>query len=134
MNRSREPREDSAQLAPDDAAFVSRLAEHYRAPEPTAAGRKTFRAALDERVRRRAAPWRALALGLAAAAAGIAALLFAQAPRFVPALPDAAQGTAQASNTSPEEALLALAVPIAAADDALPDDYEAIAGLLLDEV
>jgi len=107
--------------------LVRRIAESYRAPEPTPAGRTAFRAALDARIRQRTARRRFWAPLAATAAAALVAV--AVATVF-----GAQQPTEQdVAETAPEEALLALAAP-EPADETLPDDYEAIADLLMGEV
>jgi len=128
MSDPRDPKRD----ARENDAFVRTLAAHYRPPEPTPAERAAFRAGLDERLaRRRGAAWLPWAAGLATASAALA-LVFV--PGTTSDSADAPPATRLASGPAAADALLWLATPESEEDDALPADYEAIAGLFLEEV
>ncbi|HKA14579.1 MAG TPA: hypothetical protein VKH41_06150 [Myxococcota bacterium] len=104
-----------------DAELVRRIAESYRAPEPSAAERVALRARIDARLQRRSVRRLWVAGAATAGVAAAIALLRAGEPAVAPA-PDAAA----------DEALLALAAPAGAEEEALPDDYQAIEDLLLE--
>jgi len=125
--------------AASDEAFVRRLAEAYAPPPRTASQRVAFQAALDERLRREGRRGR-LGLGLAALAAAAAAVLvlrvFPEPTGGGPAVrsaPVASDPTPLRALARPqEEAILALSVGTeTASEEALPADYEAIAGVFL---
>ena len=130
LRRERDSREGWSAA---DAAFVRRIAEHYRPPEPTRAYRAVFRAALDERLaRRRPGAWLPLAAGLAAASAALLLAVSQTGTDPVSVQPEATR-IASAVGAA-EETLLVLAAPDAELDESLPEEYEAIAGLFLGEV
>jgi ferric-dicitrate binding protein FerR (iron transport regulator) len=126
-------------LAPDDAAFVRRLAELSAAPEASPARRAAFQAELDRRLaRRRGVGWSLLA-GAVAAGAALAVLLRAgdgpPAPADGTVTARAEAAAVRGQTATPEEALLSLTSESAADPDvSLPNDYVAIATLLLGEV
>jgi hypothetical protein len=102
-----------------DAELVRSIAESYRPPEPAVSARAAFRARLDARIRRRAVGRRWVA-GAATAAVAVA-IVWLRGP-FSSDAPDATS----------DEALLALALPAASEEEALPADYQAIEDLLLE--
>jgi len=120
-------------LAPEDAEFVRRLADAY-APRPaTPQERVAFRASLDRRIERAPRrPWLPVLGGVVAAGLALALVVGQTGPAPAP--------DGSLADTTPEEALLALATVSAdafaeaAGDEDLPDDYEAIASLFLGEV
>ena len=126
---SDERREADPLLDPGDAELVRRIAETYRPPEPAASARVVFRARLDERIRRRAVGRRWLAGAAAGATAAAAALVLLRGSPV--GWEPVAEPVAEASST-PEEALLALALPADAEEENLPADYQAIDVLLLE--
>lgn len=110
-------------LSREDAALVRRIADATQAAPLSAARRVAFNAALEARLarRRRPEPLRALA-GVATAL--VVWLVVATSVPTTPPTPD----------LSPEDALLALLeLEPAGADTALPDEYRAIASVLLGE-
>jgi hypothetical protein len=122
--------EEEPRLSAEDERFVERLGALYRPPEPTAAARARFAARLDARIARGGArrPW----LLAGAAAAALAALVFALRPAEEPARLAVEETTpAAAESVSTDEALLLLANgPLADPDEELPDDYQTLASLL----
>jgi hypothetical protein len=127
-NPERDPREDDA--------FVREIAAHYRPPEPTPSQRATFRAGLDARLaRRRGTGWLPWAAGLATASAALAFVLLPGTLDTPGSSTGAPDGTTRlASGGATADTLLWLATPEAEGDEALPEEYEAIAGLFLEEV
>jgi hypothetical protein len=117
--------------------FVRRLAEVYAPPPRTAAQRVAFQAKLDERLRQEGRRSR-LRFGLVAVASAAAALLVLRAlperkllaPVGVPEIAESAPTRAAAGPQ--EEAILALSIGAeTTTDEALPAEYEAIAGVFL---
>lgn len=130
MRQQRDHDDRPAPRGTADARFVAHLAERYAPPEPTAAERARFRAGLDEKLQRRsrraAWPW------IVPAAAALAAVLFI-APRPWPQTTTSPPATSHddALALSEEDTLLALVTnDDAGADDALPEEYQAIASLM----
>ncbi|MCP4004829.1 MAG: hypothetical protein GY725_11585 [bacterium] len=124
------------ELTPEEAAFVERLRGGYT-PEPMSPARRvTFREELDARLTRRTLGWRA-PLGAVLAASAALALWFA-VPNVIEQPGLGAPLSETASAQSIEEVLLTLsasALDETESDNAeLPDDYAAIASLLLDGV
>ena len=126
-------REDrtAAALSPEEARFVSRVADVFQPPEPTAADRVRFHARLEARLARgtgqAALRWLAPAtLALAAALLVTAQLREDDVAPTVTARPlEGALGDAE------EETLLALVAGDVAGDESvLPEDYQAIASLM----
>lgn len=127
----RDPRGEP-HLAPEDAAFVRRLADAYAPPPQRPQERVAFRAALDRRLEReRRKPWISALGGLAAA--GLALVLVLGGPAA-----DPPARRAPLADDTPEEAMLTFAaVDLEDGEDEeapLPADYEAIASLFLGEV
>ncbi len=139
--------DDRPELSSEDARFVRRIAEAWAPPEPTAARRARFDARLAERLARRRSPRRALVLAATLAAAALVVLVRVGGETGrtgVTEKPKAPQGIASAPPIAPaesataEETLIALASDRALAsavagsdrDEALPEDYQAIASLL----
>ena len=121
-------------LSRDDEAFVQRVATAYTAPPMRGPRRTRFDARLEGRIaddvpRRR--PW----LVVSAVGAAVLALVVWRAPQGARDGVSARRAAAVAPlarASSAEEAILALAVlPVADADDALPDDYRVIADLMV---
>lgn len=135
MTEERRAPRPQLELAPEEAHFVRRLADAY-APRPASPQeRVAFRAELDRRIERgRSRPWLPALGGVAAAGLALALVLgqTGSAPAPAPG--------ASLADTSPEEALLALATAGSdtlegeEGDENLPDEYEAIASLFLGEV
>jgi len=120
--------DDSDLLAPEDRAFVRRIADAYTPPAQSPARRAAFHAELETRIARdrwRLAPWAAAAL-----AAGTAALLvIARLPAAThPLTPPTVDEVADAD--SDEEIVLALGGSSDDFDSSLPADYQAIASML----
>jgi len=120
------PPDDSDLLAPEDRAFVRRIADAYTPPARSPARNAAFDEELETRIARdrwRLAPWAAAVL-----AAGTAALLVVArlpgAPHPQVALDDAADVDAD------EEVVLALGGSSDDFDSSLPADYQAIASML----
>ena len=118
--------DDRDRLAPEDAAFVQRVADAY-APAPLSPGRRAaFDAELDSRLARdrwRFAPWAA-----AVVVAGAAALLVLAR---LPAAPVQEVADTQDDAIAEEEFVLALSDGSSDAfENTLPTDYQAIASLL----
>ena len=130
---------DAEQNRPDltreEASFVERVATSYAPPPTSSSQRVAFRRRLDARVERRSrAWWPGPIMGVAAAAAAV--VLWLAVPGSVEPIPEAQrQTTAQApegaADESIDEALFALTTSNDR-DASLPDDYAAIASLLLD--
>jgi hypothetical protein len=120
--------DDRPALGPEDETLVRRVADAYRAPAMSAPARRAFDARLDERLARRRSPrlrpWLVLA---PAAAVALTWLVLARAP-LERTHPDAA--AVAAADDSDLEATL-VAANDSDSDDALPDDYEAIATFFL---
>ena len=118
--------DDRDRLAPEDAAFVRRVADAY-APAPLSPTRRAaFDAELDSRLARdrwRFAPWAA-----AVVVAGAAALLVLA---HLPAAPVQEVADTQDDAIAEEEFVLALSDGSSDAfENTLPTDYQAIASLL----
>ncbi len=109
------------ELSRGDAELVRRIGESYRPPEPAASARAAFRARVDARIRRRSVG-RRWAAGAATAAAAVAIVW----------LRGALPTNAPASDATTDEALLALVLPAASEEEALPADYQAIEDLFLE--
>ncbi len=115
-------------LSPADEAFVRRIASAYAPPRPSAPQRAAFMARLDARFERSRRRRQGGAL-VAAAAAALAAFALLHAPSQAP---PAQRAAAPGAGSAQAEAILALAIAQEPASDAaLPEDYEAIAGVLL---
>jgi hypothetical protein len=140
--------DDRPELSSEDARLVRRIAEVWAPPEPTAARGTRFDARLAERLARKRSPQRALVL---AAALGALALVVLVRVGGGPGTSEGTDGTrapapgiasapalAPAESATAEETLIALASDHALAsavtgsdrDEALPEDYQAIASLL----
>ena len=128
-------RRDPMKLAPDEQALVRRIGDLYAAPPLSGPHRTRFDARLAERVGARAPRTRAL-VGISFAAVAAASFgLWMMVPRggtpgvdTPSALPAPLAMAAQ-----DDDAILAMMEPIASADEALPEDYRAIADLVIDE-
>ena len=125
-------------LAPEEEAFVRRIADAYAPPRRTASERMAFQARLEQRLDGRA-PRAHLAWGLAfgAAVVGAAFLLYAD---HAPSSMQTASPTVAIETATPSaddaavqrEAILALVIdPESGSDAALPAEYEAIASVFL---
>lgn len=140
---------DPRPLTPDERAFVERVAELYRGPDPTPARRVAFTAGLERRLERRTLfrSRRYAWLGAAFAATGALLLLVQASPTSDPGSERAGRGTAP-SGALPERSVAGAGA--APADGAwlslsgtfsgepgadwelsLPEDYVAIEGLWL---
>lgn len=128
------PLPDRPNLTRDEEEFVRKLAGVYAPPEPTAAERVAFNAALEARVARRRAraPWRPM-LAAAALAAVVAIFLFPRAVTIAPQGEGDAPEIASASPTTPESVILTSlrGDPPSAEEEAFPDDYLAIEDVFL---
>jgi hypothetical protein len=123
------------ELSPADERLVRRIDAAWRAPAASPERRVAFQRRLDERIAASRGLWGRHRLASAAMAAGVALLAVAayvvgqrapvQAPR---AVATAVEASARG------EAIFALATEdvYASAEDDLPDDYVAIASLLVD--
>ncbi|MGH0028446.1 MAG: hypothetical protein ACQGVC_01540 [Myxococcota bacterium] len=123
---------DRPDLGAQDAAFVEHVAQLTRAPQPSAARRVAFQAELDRRIARGAA-WDRLPVWAGGAVALLALALVLRPGGPVPG----GQGPADvpvAGAPSSVEVLLSLADEYSdeTTDTRLPDEYEAIASLILD--
>ncbi|MEM7413640.1 MAG: hypothetical protein AAF430_25635 [Myxococcota bacterium] len=139
---------DRPELSPRDAAFVREIESLTRAPEMTAAQRVAFSEDVDRRVAaRRSAGWLPALAGMVAVGAAVALALFAgpdarppsddiESPRVAETTPAPRVIETAPATTTPVEALLSLAEAeesdLPSDDDTLPDDYAAIASLILD--
>jgi hypothetical protein len=122
--------DDELRISDEDARFVQKLDTLYRPPDATADVRARFAAGLDERIARGRGrrPWLLGGAVAAAAAALTLALLPGEPGESV--RNDAGYASA-AERPSTEEALLLLANgPLEDPDEALPEDYQTLAGLL----
>ena len=125
-------REDLEETRSADALRLARrIAELYAAPPPTESARRRFDARLEARLHARPRPW---GFALAAAAVALAlAVLGERAARTPAPVAPAAPALAAVAEAESAEAVLELATgPVADPEDALPDDYLAIAFLILD--
>jgi hypothetical protein len=128
MNPSRP--DDSDLLAPEDRAFVHRIADSYTPPVQSPGRRASFHAELEARIARdrwRLAPWAAAALAAGTAALLVVARLPA-APHPHPQNPITLEEAADAD--SDEEIVLALGGSSDDFDSSLPADYQAISSML----
>jgi hypothetical protein len=117
--------DDSDLLAPEDRAFVRRIADAYTPPAQSPARRAAFEMELETRIARdrwRLAPW-----GAAVLAAGTAALLVMAR---LPAAPHPPVAADDDDTDSDEEVVLALGGSADDFDSSLPADYQAIASLI----
>jgi len=133
QHRHRDDRRDDAvtPLGDDDARFLARVAESYAPPEPSAADRARFRAGLEAKLARRSrrAAWPWLVPAAAALAAVLVVTLFPRTEAPAPSIAETPTG--ESLTGSEEETLLALVTGESASDDdALPEDYQAIASLM----
>ena len=118
-------------LTREDEALVRRVADAYATPAMTAAQRARFDTGLE---RRRLGSASRRNGWLVALATGLAALYFvsehATAPKRGATEPAVLEPVA--TSASPEEVILAVATePVADAEEALPEDYQAISYLVL---
>ena len=126
--------DDELRISAGDARFVRKLDALYRPPVPTAAERARLVARLEQRIARGRGrrPWLLGGAAATLAAAG-AALVLALLPQGEPSGPAASEAVYAAADepASPEEALLLLANgPLEDPDEAMPEDYQLLAGLL----
>jgi hypothetical protein len=122
----------------DELAFVRRVAEIYAPPPQTPTQRAAFSAALEARLRNEGRRGRALwgFATIATAATLILVLRMLPDRTQTDATPDASalasEQTFLGAASAQEAAILALALDSETArSDALPPDYEAIAGVFL---
>lgn len=118
--------DDRDRLAPDDAAFVRRVADAYAPPPQSPSRRAAFDAELEARVARDR--WRFVPWAAAAAVAGAAALLVLA---LLPATPAPQVAREPLDAAAEDEFVLAIGgeAPEEFADG-LPEEYVAIAGVL----
>ena len=116
-----DPRDE---LTPDEQRFVTRVAGAYQAPQRSPARSAAFQRTLEERVARpRAARW----LPAFAGAIAVAVLAWlAIGVGIEPSMPGE-----QARIATAEEAILALSADEESEEEALPEEYVAIASLFL---
>ena len=128
------------ELTSEDARFIERVGEAYTPTKPGASQRAEFRQALDGRIAARERPRFTLPLaGFAAATAAVALWLYLPgatdpSPVVQPQLVAEAEATSdeiEETVDSVDEALFTLTAS-EDRDTSLPDDYAAIASLLLD--
>ena len=126
------------ELTSEEASFVERVTTSYAPPPMSPSQRVAFRQRLDARLGPRRRTWLVAPLaGVAAAAAALA--LWLAVPGAVEPIPGATPGAHNRATAAPEEsedgsideALFALTTSDER-DGSLPDDYAAIASLLLD--
>ena len=112
------------ELTPEQRRFVARVAGAYRAPERSRARSEAFQREVESRAARpRAARWLpAFAGALAAAAIAWLAIAVGRAP--IPSEPT--------QIATAEEAILALSADEESRDEALPEEYAAIASVFLE--
>ena len=116
-----DPRDE---MTPEERRFVARVAGAYQAPPRSPARSAAFDRVLEERLSRPRAPRWIPALAGAVAAAAIAWLAVGVG------LDGAPTETAQVATA--EEAILALSADEESEEEALPEEYVAIASLFLD--
>jgi hypothetical protein len=124
-------RHDQTELTPDEQALVRHIGDLYAAPPLSGPRRARFDARLAERLGAPAPRSRAL-VGISLAAVAAASFgIWMVMPR------GGTQGvetpSALAVAAQDDDAILAMMEPIASADEALPEDYRAIADLVIDE-
>lgn len=126
---------DDVRADDESLAFVAKLASHY-SPEPMSDGeRRAFDRSLSERLASRHRTWRNVAT-IAAAATAAALALIAAPGLFLDTDPPAGGNRAEAFAAAEWESQLFDTSDFDDSDafdelDDLPDDYVAIAGLLL---
>jgi ferric-dicitrate binding protein FerR (iron transport regulator) len=122
--------EERPVLDRDEQAFVERLAASWAPPPTTPAQRAAFDEALRERLERRRRPW--LVIPVLATAAAAAVIGFALMPSVGPTAPRGEE-SAVAGAWDAELFLSSDVSPSLDRDgsEGLPDDYEAIASLIL---
>ena len=122
----------------DELAFVRRVAEIYAPPQLTPSQRAAFHAALEARLRSEPRRGRILwGFAMLATAAALVLVLRVMPDRtqtatMTHASDPASEQTFSGAASAQEAAILALALDSeTAGSDALPPDYEAIAGVFL---
>lgn len=126
-------------LRASDEAWVHRIASEFAAAPQSAAQRAAFVTTLDERIARGRRRRAVLGSGALVVVASVVALVIVRFSQDAPLANETRPGASVASATdtpgvgaAQADAILALAIaPETASDERLPDDYEAIAGVLL---